>query len=79
MHLDTVLNEAFVNMFRENPDIKEKFFRLESSNKKDGEKLSNLVTNGHRREHILINNITFISYEGTNQFRSRHRFDIKEH
>ena len=52
MHLDTVLNEAFVNMFRENPDIKEKFFRLESSNKKDGGKLSNLVTNGHRREHI---------------------------
>ena len=50
MHLDTVLNEAFVNMFRENPEIKDKFFRLESSNKKDGEKLSNPIANGHRRK-----------------------------
>ena len=41
MYMDNILHEAFVNMFQENPDLKEKFIASKEN-----------AANGRRRKYI---------------------------
>ena len=56
MYMDNILHEAFVNMFQENPDLKEKFIASKEN-----------AANGRRRKYIcnlinfMINNSLIIS------------------
>ena len=49
MYMDNILHEAFVNMFQENPDLKEKFIASKEN-----------AANGRRRKYIC-NLILWIS------------------
>ena len=50
MYMDNILHEAFVNMFQENPDLKEKFIASKEN-----------AANGRRRKYICNLILSYLS------------------